>query len=97
MRVWGYSVLTKGRLICRSDTPQGDDGTSIASAQHLRSACTARLPRAALTLCTTLLRRRHALSTMSSIDLSKLTAAESPEDREAAATAVAKQVTSKVR
>jgi len=34
---------------------------------------------------------------MSSIDLSKLTAAESPEDREAAATEVAKQVTSKVR
>ncbi len=34
---------------------------------------------------------------MSSIDLSKLTAAESPEDREAAATAVAKQVTAKVR
>ena len=33
---------------------------------------------------------------MSSIDLSKLTAAEAPEDREAAATAVAKQVTSKV-
>eukprot|EP00964_Phaeocystis_antarctica_P103518 scaffold68779_cov63-Phaeocystis_antarctica.AAC.1 len=32
---------------------------------------------------------------MSSIDLAKLTAAESPEDREAAATAVAKQVTSK--
>ena len=33
---------------------------------------------------------------MSSIDLSKLTAAEAPEDREAAAAAVAKQVTSKV-
>ena len=34
---------------------------------------------------------------MSAVDLSKLTAAESPEDREAAATEVAKQVTSKVR
>ena len=38
---------------------------------------------------------QHSID-MSSIDLSKLTAAESPEDREAAATAVAKQVTSKV-
>ena len=38
---------------------------------------------------------QHSID-MSSIDLSKLTAAESPEDREAAATAVAKQVTAKV-
>ena len=91
------SVLTKWRLICPDRTSRRGDDDIIRVGTALRSACTARLPRAALTLCNTLLHRRHALSTMSSVDLSKLTAAESPEDREAAATEVAKQVTSKVR
>ena len=83
-RVWGGSSF---RTSAGCDA-HADSGTDSGV------ECTPVRP--ALTLCPTLLLAAHTTTTMSSIDLSKLTAAESPEDREAAATAVAKQVTSKV-
>ena len=84
-RVWGGA---------HSAPQRGATHTPIDRGTGWRVECTPVRP--ALTLCSTLLLAAHTTTTMSSIDLSKLTAAESPEDREAAATAVAKQVTSKV-